>query len=104
MSDIDRLLRDDARGALPDDGFTARVMAALPAPAALPRAWLQPALVFGSAALGCVLAVALAPGGSLLQGFADLTQLRALTPGALTAIAFGGALLASALVLAIESE
>jgi hypothetical protein len=49
--------------------------------------------------------VAFAPAGaSLLQGFADLAQLQARTPGALLAIAFCGALLASAVVLAIESD
>jgi hypothetical protein len=105
MNDIDRILREDARVPLPDDGFGARVMEALPPRAHAARAWLHPALVFGSAALGCVLAVALAPaGGSLLQGFADLAQLRALTPAAITAIAIGGALLVSALVLATDLD
>jgi len=104
MNDIDRILRDDARVVLPDEGFAARVMATLPArPRAKP--WLHSALVFGSALLGCILAVAFAPAGaSLLQGFADLAQLQARTPGALLAIAFCGALLASAVVLAIESD
>jgi len=105
MNDIDRILRRDAQVALPDEGFTARVMGALPSRAAAPRAWLQPALVLGSAALGCVLAVGLAPaGGSLVQGFGDLVQLRAFTPAAITALAVAGALLASALVIAIEAE
>ena len=103
--DIDKLLREDARTALPDNGFSARVLAALPPRAAAPRSWLRPALIFGSATLGSVLAVALAPGGgSLLQGFADLVQLRALTPAAITAAAVCGALLLSALVLAVDSE
>ena len=103
--DIDQVLRGDARTRLPDNGFSARVMAGLPPRAAAPRMWLRPALIFGSAALGSVLAVALAPeGGSLLQGFADLVQLRGFTPAAITAIAIGGALLASALVLAADSE
>jgi hypothetical protein len=105
MTDIERLLRDDARVSLPDDGFTARVMGALPAGAAMPRAWIHPALVIGSAALGCVLAIILAPAGaSVLQGFADLTQLKAFTPGAFTALGIGVALLVSALVIAIETD
>jgi len=104
MNDIDRVLREDARTPLPDDGFSTRVMAALPA-RPRSRPWLQPALVFGSAGLGSLLAIALAPAGaSVLQGFADLAQLHLRTPGALSAIAFGGALLASAVVLAIESD
>lgn len=103
--DIDKLLRDDARAALPDNGFSARVLSALPARAPSQRPWLRPALVFGSAALGSVLAIALAPaGGSLLQGFADLVQLRGFTPAAITAAAICGALLLSALVLAADSE
>jgi hypothetical protein len=102
MNDIDRILRDDARIVLPDEGFASRVMAALPA---RPKPWLHSALVLGSALLGCAMAVAFAPAGaSLLQGFADLAQLQARTPAALLAIAFGGALLASAVVLAIESD
>ena len=104
MNDIDRVLRDDARTALPDHGFSARVMAALP-PRTLRRPWLHSALVFGSATLGCILAVALAPSGeSLLQGFADLVQLKAWTPSAITALAISAALLVSAVVVAIESD
>ena len=104
MNDIDRVLREDARTALTDDGFTARVMRALPA-RARPKPWLHSALVFGSAALGCILAVVLAPASaSLVQGFADLAQLHLRTPGALLALGFGAALLASAVVLAIESD
>jgi hypothetical protein len=104
MNDIDRILRDDARIVLPDEGFAARVMAVLPV-RVRPKPWLHSALVLGSALLGCILAVAFAPAGaSLLEGFADLAQLHARTPAALMAIAFGGALLASAVVLAIESD
>jgi hypothetical protein len=104
MNDIDRVLREDARIALPDQGFSPRVMAALPG-RTLPRRWLHSALVFGSATLGCVLAVVLAPAGaSLLQGFADLGQLKAWTSSAMTALAIGAALLVSAIVVAIESD
>jgi hypothetical protein len=105
MNDIDRVLRDDARTNLPDEGFTARVMGALPARAPAQSGWLTPALVFGSAALGSVLAIVFAPAGSsVLQGFADLVQLRGFTPAAVTAAAMGVALLASALVLAVETD
>jgi len=78
MNDIDRLLHDDARAGLPDNGFSARVMGALPPRAPAQSGWLTPALVFGSAALGSALAIVFAPAGSsILQGFADLVQLRA---------------------------
>jgi cation transport ATPase len=105
MNDLERILRDDARAKIADGGFTERVMAALPARAAAERAWLRPALVLGSAALGSVLAVVLAPGSyTLMEGFADLLRLRAFTPAALMAVGIGGALLASAVVLAFETD
>lgn len=106
MSDsIDRLLRDDAGAAIADNGFTARVMGALPARKARADGSFRTLLVFGSAALGCLLAVVLSPqGGSLAQGFGDLVQLPALTPAAVAALALCGALLASALVLALEPD
>lgn len=105
MNNLESLLRDDARARLADDGFCARTLAALPARSPLPRAWLRPALIFGSAALGSVAALLLAPaGGSLMQGFADLANLRALTPAAITALGVGGALLVSALVLVLDSD
>ncbi|HUP30164.1 MAG TPA: hypothetical protein VM122_08335 [Usitatibacter sp.] len=103
MNDIDTLLRDDARAALDDAGFTARVMGALPARAPQPRAWLRPVLVMGSAAVGSALAVALAPAG-LLGGFAEIIQWRAATPAALSALAISGALLASAVILATDLD
>jgi len=103
--DIDKQLRDDARIQLPDNGFSARVLSALPARRPVQRTWLRPALVLGSAALGSVLAIVLAPaGGSLLQGFEDLVQFRGFTPAAITAAAICGALMLSALVLAVDSE
>jgi hypothetical protein len=104
MNDLDSLLRADARTLLDDGGFSARVVGALP-PAAATRPWIGPVLVIGSAAVGSLAAALLAPaGGSLLQGFADLVQLRAFTPAAITALAMSGALLACALVLAFDSE
>lgn len=101
---IDRLLLEDAHRVLPDDGFCARVVAALP-PTAAPRAWLRPALVLGSAALGSILAWGLAPAGtSLLQGFLDLARLHSSTPSAFAALGLtiGLAAVAAAL-LADES-
>ena len=105
MKDLESLLRDDARTPLADEGFCARTMAALPARSPRPGAWLRPALIFGSAALGSVSALLLAPAGnSLVQGFADLAQFQALTPAAITALGMAGALLASALVLVLDSD
>ena len=103
MSHIDRLLRHDARIELPDDGFTSRVMGALPARAARERAWLRPALVMGSALAGCVLSVVLSPeAATLVQGFEDLVRLKPGTSAAIGGLAFCGALLLSGLVLAFE--
>ena len=59
---LDRVLADDARDHvsdyLADDGFTARVMATLPAPIA-PPAWRKPVLatLWGVAAVGLALAL-----------------------------------------------
>ena len=102
---VERRLRQDARRAIADDGFSSRVMAALPprAPATLP--WLQSLLVLGSALLGSVLAFALAPAGaSPLQGFSDLVNFRGLTPAAIGGLAIAGALLVTAVVLAADTE
>ena len=104
LDKLERLLRDDARIVLPDAGFTARVMGALPAAPARPRPWLKPLLVLGSATIGGVLAVSLAPAGaSVVQGFLDLAQMRA-TPAAITGIAMAAALLLSAIVLAADTD
>ena len=102
---LERRLREDARRAIADDGFSARVMAKLPprAPATLP--WLQSLLVLGSALLGSALALLLAPAGlSPLQGFSDLVHFRGLTPAAIGGLAIAGALLVSAVVLAADTE
>jgi hypothetical protein len=103
---LERLLREDARSPLADDGFTLRVMGALPVAAgAAPRAWLKPALVLGSAALGSLLATLFAPAGvSVTQGFLDLVQWRGLTPAATAGLALAGAMLVSAIVLAADSD
>ena len=101
---LETLLREDARAKLPeDDGFTARVMARLPASAAASSGGWKAALVLGSAGMGSVLAWALAPAdSSLVRGFLDVVRLDLATPGALLGLGIGGALLASALVLATE--
>ncbi len=104
--ELDRLLRADARREvhLPDAGFEARVLAALPAPRSLRATWWKPVLVLGSAALGSALALAFAPGDlSLLAGFADLVQHR-YTPAAIAGIATSFALLAAAIVIAAETD
>ena len=104
MNDMDRLLRHDARNELADDGFTSRVLGALPrVRARRERPWLKPVLVMGSAALGSGLAVALSPAGTaLLSGFQDLMYMRTGSQGAIAGLAICGALLLSAVVLAFE--
>jgi hypothetical protein len=103
MSDIDKLLRHDAGLDLPDDGFTRRVMDALPVRVAKERPWLRPALVMGSALAGCALAVVLSPeASSVFHGFEDLVRLKAGTSAAIGGLAVCGALLVSAVVLAFE--
>jgi len=102
---LDFLLRDDARAALDDAGFHARVMRALPPHRASPRAWVKPALLLGSAVLGSLLAALYLPAGSaVIQGYIDLAQHRGMTPAAVAALAMAGALLISAIVLAADTE
>lgn len=100
---LDRLLRHDAALAIEDGGFTARVLHALPAPRAAHSVWLKPALVLGSAALGSVLALALAPSdASIVQGLIDIAHMRGATPATLTALCTTFALLVCAVVLAAD--
>jgi hypothetical protein len=103
---LERLLRRDAQLALPDEGFTARVMGALPTrEEATHHAWLTPALIFGSAAVGSALAVFFAPAGAnVVQGFFDLALAHRLTPAALAGLAMTGVLLVSAIVLVLDTE
>jgi hypothetical protein len=102
---LDRILRDHAATAIADDGFSARVMQALPVRHADARAWLKPALVLGSMTLGSVLAIVLSPAtGSLLEGFSELAQLRVFTPAAMTAMAVSCALLVSAVIFAGDTD
>ena len=102
---MDRLLRADAARILPDDGFTGRLLATLPAPRTARASWWKPALILGSTMLGSVLALAFAPEGtSLVQGFIDITHSRLMTSAALTGLATCAALLISALVLAADVD
>jgi hypothetical protein len=101
---IDRLLREDARRLVPDEGFSLRVGQALPAPRAL-RPWLRPALVLGSASIGSAAAWLLAPAGiSLVQGFLDLARLQSQTPSALAALGMALAMAVTAAVLAVDES
>ena len=102
---LDRLLREDAVRALADDGFSARVMHALPAPGAASFSWFRPVLTLGSLALGCALALWLSPAGaSLLDGFKELVQLRLGSAAAVSGLAISAVLLASALVVALDTD
>ena len=104
MKDLDTLLRDDAARGLPDGGFSARVMSALPAPRAAPS-WMRPALVFGSAVAGSVLAAVLAPGfESPALAFSEWLRGGTPSPTALASLAIGGVLLASVVVVALDTE
>ncbi len=103
---LERLLRRDAHAPVSDAGFTARVMGALPPRAqSIHHAWLSPALILGSAALGSALAIAFAPvGANVVQGFFDLASSRTLTQAAMSGLAMTGALLLYAIVLALDTE
>lgn len=102
---LDRILTAHARTPIADDGFSARVLHALPARHAGRRPWLRAALVLGSTALGAGLALVLSPAaGTLLEGFRELVQLRVLTPAAMTAVAISCALLVSAVILAVDTD
>ena len=99
---IDRLLREDAKRSVSDEGFSLRVELALPAPRAW-RPWLRPALVLGSASIGSVAAWLLAPAGtSLAQGFLDLARLQSQTPSAFAALGMALAMAVTAAVLAAD--
>ena len=101
---IERLLREDGRRPVADDGFSLRVGRALP-PSRHPHPWLRPALVLGSAAIGAAAAWLLAPAGtSLAQGFVDLARLQSQTPSALAALGLALAMAVTAAVLASEEN
>jgi hypothetical protein len=102
---LDRLLRRDAASPIADDGFTAHVMGSLPVAPSAPRAWLTPALVLGSSALGSALAWLFAPDGlNMVPGFVDLASFRGLTPAAVTGLTMFAVFVLSAIVLAVDTE
>jgi hypothetical protein len=102
---LDRLLQQDARQGLADDGFSARVMRTLPPVQVRAPSWIMPLLILGSAALGSVLAVLFAPAGfSLVQGFQDLVQMRGMTQAAMGGLAIAGALMVSAVIFATSAD
>jgi hypothetical protein len=80
---LDDVLRADGEY-LADDGFTARVMSALPMPAALPR-WRKPAVaaLWGVAAVG----LAIAAPGAMLDVGREAYRLLATVPVSFTGIA-----------------
>jgi hypothetical protein len=90
------------RREIPDDGFSARVVAALP-PARAPRDWTLP-LVAAAALAGCAVATFLVPvGPALLEGLRDLAASRGLTPAALGTLAALAGLCATGAVVAVDS-
>jgi hypothetical protein len=102
---LDRILRRDAAGDdIPDSGFTARVMGALPARAPRRRPGLDPVLILVSACVGSLLAVVFAPAdANVVQGVIDLFHSHTLTPAAYASIGLSAVLFVSALLLARES-
>jgi hypothetical protein len=94
---MDGLLREDGASSrdayIADDGFTARVMSALPAPAALPR-WRKPAV----AALWCVAAagLAIAAPGAMVDVGREAYRLLATVPVSIAGIATAMAAIAAA--------
>jgi hypothetical protein len=106
---LDRLLRRDARTAIEDEGFSARVTGALPprlpARSAARRPWLTPVLVLGSTALGSALAWLFAPEGvNAAQGMVDLLSLRGLTPAAIAMLGMAITMLIAAIVIAVDTD
>ena len=101
---IDDLLRRDAANALPDAGFTGRVLQALP-PRRRAAAWWRPLLVMGSAVVGCALAAWLSPSvDSPAAAIAGWLASGTAPTGAMASLALGGALLLSALVVAFDQD
>lgn len=101
---LDTLLREDARRALSDDGFTRRVLGALPHPPGA-RPWLRLVLVPASAVIGSALAWLFTPSGtSVAQGFVDLARLQSHTPSALAALALTLAMAVTAAALVADES
>jgi hypothetical protein len=89
---LDRQLRD-AVPYIDDDGFTARVMAKLPATRREPR-WLRPMILLGVTVLGSAVAYFLSDGGRFVrQGVIELSSFPIWL---LLALAFGCGLLVGA--------
>jgi hypothetical protein len=105
MNDIDTLLREDAARLIDDNGFSERVLLALPARRAASRPWWRPALVLGSALLGSVLAVLLSPAiESPVAAVGEMLSSGVLSQAGFTALAIGAVLLLSAVVVAFDSD
>jgi hypothetical protein len=104
MKTIEQMLVDDALRELPDDGFSLRVMGALPRPVLRRQPWWKPMLILGSTALGCLLAALFAPAGATaMQGALDLASSHYLTPGALAVLGTAFTLAIAGAVLAADA-
>ena len=100
---LDRQLRADARVALADEGFTDRVLVALPSPAPRLNPWLKPALVLGSTAVGGLIASLLAPIGPIfMEGASQLAHMRGFTPSVAALLSMTAVLVVAGWVLATE--
>ena len=100
---LDRVLRADAHVALQDDGFSGRVLAALPKPLPRLNPWLKPALVLGSTMLGGLLAALLAPVGPIfMEGASQLAHMRGFTPSVAALLAMTSVFVVAGWVLATE--
>ena len=99
---LDRLLREDARRALDGAAFAVRVLSALP-PSRARHAWLKPALIVGSTALGSLLAAFFAPVGMMfVDGVFQIAYGTGLTPAVSTTIGMTLVLAVAGYVLATE--
>ena len=98
---LDRWLREDARREIAEEGFTERVLCRLPpAPAAVPMAWVRPALIVGSTALGGALAALLSPVGPMvIDGLLQLGHFRGFTTEASAALAMAAILAVAGYIL-----
>jgi hypothetical protein len=104
MKDLEKLFREDAAQALADDGFSDRVMSALP-PRRRTSRWLRPALVMGSAIAGSAIAVVCAPAvESPIAALSEFIGAGMATPAAMALLAIGAVLLASAVVIALDTD
>jgi hypothetical protein len=106
---LDALLHDDAREHaavyLADDGFTARVLQALPTAVALP-AWRKPAIaaLWGAAAVGLALVLPAAAVDVAREAYRLLTAHPVSLSGIAGALACAGALTWSAAAYALRTS